>query len=519
MHDVQYPSEKKRSQVGGRYRIMLPLPPGGLPDGWSMEQWDAYGHEFYQHNPHVLSEILEQNQAEKEAEKQKIPIKYSRLKKFYDYEKEEFEKKSMMKKKVIIALVVLLLLPIPISVINNILDVEDAPADDEWAVADDDMDGVENHMDYCVDSSRNFEVDDSGCTKSQGGNPYSPIDLIVRSLNRNAVPDWWLAEDTTDYYKGFNVSEGDIRLSELTQSGRVVILHFLPFEDIRWERYHAICAVLDSSTGNPDAYEHIVTRADEWNNTQGQYPIQIFTIITDYSTNSFEEVRYTLSNSCTDNESSSGHPDNIFFWPIAFGSANSVSVGSGGLTGDLESELNVYSETLFVVDTQGYVVAREDDTDGNYDWNSFDTVVGNAVNGNTDHLRTNASRVNDCQYDKWGYPTKYWNRDADCNEKWYHSPPYADETYSSGGMGFMMIVNGLISWVVFVIISILFISIIYPKLIVRSVIKKSRVAVDVGNLTRAAGMLKAYSDIYPGNSKLSKEYKHVRELVEIDRTN
>ena len=510
MHDVQYPSEKKRSQVGGRNRIMLPLPPGGLPDGWSMEQWDAYGHEFYQHNPHVLSQILEQNQAEKEAEKQKIPIKYSRLKKFYDYEKEEFEKKRKKRMKVIIALVVILLLPIPISVINNIQD--DVWEDDEWMRADDDMDGVPNHMDYCVDSSRYFEVDDSGCTKDQGGTPYSPIDLTVRSLNRNAVPDWWLAEDT-DYYKGFNVSEGDIRLSELTPSGVVIILHFLPFEDISWRYWEDDCDIYSSY--GIDALEHIVTKSDEWNNTQGQYPIQTITIITDYSTNSFEEVRSTFSNSCYDSESYSGYADHIFFWPIAYGSANSVSVGGTlqGLTGDLESELNVYSETLFVVDTQGYVVAREDYTDGNYDWNSFDTVVGNAVNGNTNNLRTNASRFNSCPFDKEVY---WFGDDSGCNELWYD-----DTSDSSQGesLGFLLILGGIFVYLLFIIISILFISIIYPKLIVRSVIKKSKVAVDIGDLTRALAMLKVHTHIYEGNSKLSQEYKHLRELVEIDRSN
>ena len=51
MHDVQYPSEKKHSQVGGRNRIMLPLPPSGLPDGWSMEQWEEYGQEWYDEIP------------------------------------------------------------------------------------------------------------------------------------------------------------------------------------------------------------------------------------------------------------------------------------------------------------------------------------------------------------------------------------------------------------------------------------------------------------------------------------
>jgi hypothetical protein len=514
MHDVQYPSEKKHSQVGGRYRIMLPLPPGGLPDGWSMEQWGAYGHEFYQHNPHVLSEILEQNQAEKEAEKQKIPIKYSRLKKFYDYEKEEFEKKRKKRMKVIIALVVLLLLPIPISVINNILDVEDDPADDEWEQADDDMDGVPNHMDYCVDSSRQFEVDSSGCTKDQGGTPYSPIDLTVRSLNRNAEFNWWY--DEIDYYKGFDEAEGDIKLSKITESGRVVILHFLPFEDIWWEEYEDYCKIRAEpyySASRVDALEHIVTKSDEWNNTQGQYPIQTLTIITDYSTNSFEEVRSTFSNSCTDNESSSGYPDNIFFWAIAYGSANSVSVGGGGLTADLESELNVYSETLFVVDTQGYVVAREDYTDGNYNWNSFDTVVGNAVNGNTDNLRTNASRSGNCPYDK-----EFYRSSGNCYPVDYWPDP-SSSGESVGASGSFLILGGIIVYSLFIIISILFISIIYPKLIVRSVIKKSRVAVDVGDLTRALAMLKAHIHIYEGNSKLSQEYKHLRELVEIDRSN
>ena len=519
MHDVQYPSGKKHSQVGGHSKIMLPLPPGGLPDGWSMEQWDAYGHEYYQQNPHVLSQILEQNQAEKEAEKQKIPIKYSRLKKFYVYEKEEFEKKRKKRMKVIIALVVLLLLPIPISVINNILDFKigplGTPEDDEWMGADDDMDGVVNAMDYCVDSSRYFEVDDSGCTKDQGGTPYSPIDLTVRSLNRNAVPDWWLAEDT-DYYKGFNVSEGDIKLSKITESGRVVILHFLPFEDIWWEEYEDYCEIRfgreDGWGSRANALEHIMTKSDEWNNTQGQYPIQTITIITDYSTNSFEEVRSTFSNSCYDSESYSGYADNIFFWAIAYGSANSVSVGGGGLTADLESELNVYSETLFVVDTQGYVVAREDYTDGNYDWNSFDTVVGNAVNGNTDNLRTNASRFNNCPYDK----EFYWSY-GNCYPVDLPNDPVTEEYDEASGI--FLILGGIIVYSLFIIISILFISIIYPKLIVRSVIKKSKVAVDVGDLTRALAMLKAHIHIYEGNSKLSQEYKHLRKLVEIDRSN
>jgi len=30
---------------------MLPLPPSGLPDGWSMEQWEEYGQEWYDENP------------------------------------------------------------------------------------------------------------------------------------------------------------------------------------------------------------------------------------------------------------------------------------------------------------------------------------------------------------------------------------------------------------------------------------------------------------------------------------
>ena len=51
MHDVQYPPEKKHSQVRGRNRIMLPLPRGGLPSGWSMEQWEEYGQEWYDENP------------------------------------------------------------------------------------------------------------------------------------------------------------------------------------------------------------------------------------------------------------------------------------------------------------------------------------------------------------------------------------------------------------------------------------------------------------------------------------
>ena len=29
---------------------MLPLPPSGLPAGWSLEQWEAYGHEYYEMN-------------------------------------------------------------------------------------------------------------------------------------------------------------------------------------------------------------------------------------------------------------------------------------------------------------------------------------------------------------------------------------------------------------------------------------------------------------------------------------
>ena len=28
----------------------MPLPPGGLPEGWTMDQWVAYGHLWYEQN-------------------------------------------------------------------------------------------------------------------------------------------------------------------------------------------------------------------------------------------------------------------------------------------------------------------------------------------------------------------------------------------------------------------------------------------------------------------------------------
>ena len=66
-------SEKKHSQVGGRNRIMLPLPPSGLPDGWSMEQWEAYGHEYYEMNANAAqAESPQYPRFEEAAKKVKI---------------------------------------------------------------------------------------------------------------------------------------------------------------------------------------------------------------------------------------------------------------------------------------------------------------------------------------------------------------------------------------------------------------------------------------------------------------
>lgn len=497
---------------------MLPLPPSGLPEGWTIEQWDVYGPEYYLQNPHLLSELLEQNQEKKEPEIEKISIKHSSIMNLYQAEKENFEDKRVKRKKVIIALVVLLVIPIPI---NGILKLIDESSYQDAMYEDTDMDGIDDIMDACLDSSLYFEVDDMGCTKEQGGNPYYPIDLTARSLNRDArLDNWWLDEDSDYNPKGFNVSQfpsGYITISDLNSGAtdstkRVVVLHFLPFEDIDWYYYRNFCQLhYDFSSTGVQPLERIMIKSDEWNASQGKFPIQLITIITDYATNSFEDVRSTFSNSCSDNESHSGHPDNIFFWPIAYGSANSVPVCCSGLTADLESELNVYSESLFIVDTDGYVVAREDNTDGDFNWNSFDTILGNAVNGNTEHLRTNASRVNDCPYDKrfrkWWYSYNQYS----CEKIEFHN-------FDSGEVS----QDSYFFYVVYassLMIGIIILSVIAPKYTIRLVIKKSRVAVNVGNLTRAVAMLKAYSDLYPGNTKLSEEYKHVRRLVEIDRTN
>ena len=481
-----------------------------------MEQWDAYGHEYYQHNPYVLSEAPEQREDE---ERPKIPIKNSLLMRFYDDVKKEVERKRENRKKVIIALVVLSLLPIPIGVISNIF--EGSRLDREWETKDADSDGVINALDNCEDSSMQFEVDVSGgewtgCTQSQGGDPYSPIYLTARSLNRNAQQNWWYYEDADDFndFKGFDVAQGHIQLSELTETGRVVILHLMPFDGVEWGGYESHC-FLSMNENNNALYQHIVTKSDEWNNTQGQYPIQILTVITGYSTNSFETVKSTLSESCTDNESHAGYPDNIFFWPIAYGGANSVSVG-GGLTADLETEFKIPDGwgALFVIDSQGYVVAREDYGDGWVDWNSFDSVVGNSVNGNTENLRMPHYRRNGCPYDK-DYDYSWGGGVLNCY------PTMESELDFQGG-GAFGVDEGVALYIVYssiFLIVFLFISFIHPKLIVRSVIKRAEVAGDIGDFAHALAILKAYSLFYEKNSKLSSEYKRLRGLVEIDKRN
>ena len=90
---------------------MLPLPPEGLPAGWSMEQWGEYGHEYYQAHPQEMPAALTQSQQDPLPSSPKIRISRDKLRSRYESEKDRIGLAVKFKERLNLSLVVLACLP------------------------------------------------------------------------------------------------------------------------------------------------------------------------------------------------------------------------------------------------------------------------------------------------------------------------------------------------------------------------------------------------------------------------
>lgn len=173
-------------------------------------------------------------------------------------------------------------------------------------------------------------------------------DFEVMTMNRTGIDDSIAGED------------GAVRLSDL--QGSVVILDFMAVD----------CANCHYVQG------HIEDRLDAWQGSGSDYPVVALSIASWYGYESFDWINETFGDSGSDKH---------MRWPVANGASDAVILEDES-RGDLVEYYAAQNLPLvYVIDHEGYVVAKEGTGTPLDGWSSFDRAVERASEGDAEDLQ------------------------------------------------------------------------------------------------------------------------------------
>ncbi|MDP6207558.1 MAG: redoxin domain-containing protein, partial [Roseibacillus sp.] len=172
-------------------------------------------------------------------------------------------------------------------------------------------------------------------------------DFEVMTMNRTGVDD--------------SVADGSgmVKLSDLR--GKVVILDFMAVDCVN-------CHYVQG---------HIEESLDSWQESGSKYPIVVLSIASWYGYESFDWINETFGDSDADKH---------MRWPVANGATDSIILEDG--RGDLVEHYAAQNlPIVYVIDHEGYVVAKEGTGTPLDGWSSFDRAVDRALEGDAGSLR------------------------------------------------------------------------------------------------------------------------------------
>jgi cytochrome c-type biogenesis protein len=181
-------------------------------------------------------------------------------------------------------------------------------------------------------------------------------DFEMETLNRSAI-EHNLTNDT-----------GWFRLSD--HLGKVVILDFMAIDC-------ANCHLVQ---------EHFNLRKSQWERLNGEHEVILVSIGSWYSYESLVDLNETFG----DSES-----DRLMTWLVGTGTPQSIIANqSTGERGDMVEHYSAQSlPVVFVIDHEGYVVAKEATGTPLDGWNSFDSTVEKANAGLAEDLRFSLKKI------------------------------------------------------------------------------------------------------------------------------
>ena len=152
--------------------------------------------------------------------------------------------------------------------------------------------------------------------------------------------------------------------------GKVVILDFMAIDC-------ANCHLVQ---------EHINLRKSEWGALTGEHEVVLVSIGSWYSYESLADLNETFGNSESKREMT---------WLVGTGTPQSIIVNqSTGERGDMVEHYSAQAlPVVFVIDHEGYVVAKEATGTPLDGWNSFDSAVEKANDGQAEDLRFSLKKI------------------------------------------------------------------------------------------------------------------------------
>jgi cytochrome c-type biogenesis protein len=132
--------------------------------------------------------------------------------------------------------------------------------------------------------------------------------------------------------------------------------------------------------------EHIDIRKSQWENLGGEYEVVLVSIGSWYSYESLAELNETFGDINSDREMT---------WLVGTGTPQSIIVNqSTGERGDMVEHYSAQAlPVVFVIDHEGYVVAKEATGTPLDGWNSFDSAVEKANAGEAEDLRFSLKKI------------------------------------------------------------------------------------------------------------------------------
>ena len=192
---------------------------------------------------------------------------------------------------------------------------------------------------------------------------------VDRSTARLAPDFEMLTLNRTGFETDLTNDSGWFQLSE--HRGKIVIIDFMAVD---CQSCHLV-------------QEHLEIRQTEWEELSGDYPVIIVSVGSWYTR---PETIEDLNETFGDPQSSKFMP-----WLVGTGADDSVIVNlSTGERGDMVEQYNAQViPQVYVIDHEGYIVAREETGTPLDGWNSFDEAVKLANQGEAEDLRFSLKKV------------------------------------------------------------------------------------------------------------------------------